>query len=77
MKPNDSRRFIVKMEVYAAAGPVELDVDREGDAGGELAALIEHLKTADPSDVEDRTYRSFRFDLCDSCRRALLECPLG
>lgn len=77
MVSNDSRRFIVKIEVYAAAGPVELDLEGDSEAGGKLEGLIEQLKTADPSEVEDQTYRSLRFDLCDACRRKLLEHPLG
>ena len=77
MVSNDSKRFIVKIEVYAAAGPVELDLEGDRETSGELEGLIEQLKTADPSEVEDQTYRSLRFDLCDTCRRRLLEHPLG
>ena len=36
MKSNDSGRFIVKMEVYAAAGPVELDLGTDRESGGDL-----------------------------------------
>jgi len=77
MVSNDSGRFIVKIEVYAAAGPVELDLEGDRDIGGRIKGLIEQLKTADPDKVEDQTYRALRFDLCDTCRRRLLEHPLG
>ncbi len=77
MVSNDSRRFIVKIEVYAAAGPVELDLEGDRELSGKLEGLIEQLKTADPTEVENQTYRSLRFDLCDACRRRLLEHPLG
>ncbi|MEK6674152.1 MAG: hypothetical protein AABZ47_00690 [Planctomycetota bacterium] len=77
LKANDSSRYIVKMEIYAAAGPLDLDAHADGDTEGELSKVIESLSTADPGDMEDRTYRSFRFDVCDSCRKALLLKPIG
>ncbi len=77
MGPNDPNRYIVKLEIYAAAGPVELDLDRVQDVGKELSNVLEALSTADPDDVEDKTYRSFRFDVCDTCRRGLLKEPIG
>ena len=77
MNPNDSQRFIVKMEVYAAAEHIDLGADSVTDAGRELDDVLNHLATADPDEVEDQTYRAFRFDLCDSCRRQLLQRPLG
>jgi len=73
---NDAGRFIVKLEVYAAAGPVELDLSAAGDSSAELTELLERLRQADANDVEDQTYRSFRFDLCDACRRILIANPL-
>jgi hypothetical protein len=76
MTASDAKRFIVKMEIYAADGPVDLDAQSSDDPRGELRAVIEHLRKADPSEVEDQTYRAFRFDLCDDCRRKLLASPL-
>ena len=77
LQANDSQRFIVKIEVYAAAGPVDLDRDSPTDAESELKAVLEELEKADPDEVEDQTYRAFRFDVCDACRRILLKKPLG
>ena len=77
MDPNDSQRFIVKLEVYAAAEHIDLDADSVTDAGRELENVLSQLATADPDEVEDQTYRAFRFDLCDACRRELLRRPLG
>lgn len=77
MDPNDSQRFIVKMEVYAAAEHIDLDAESAAHAGRELEDVLNHLATADPDEVEDQTYRAFRFDLCDACRRQLLQRPLG
>ena len=74
---NDANRFIVKMEVYAAAGHLEFDADAVENAGEELDAILSQLRSADPDEIEDQTYRSFRFDVCNSCRKELLAKPLG
>ena len=75
---NDAKRFIVKMEVFAAAGPIEFtSADLAKDRSGELSALIDHLNHADPDEIEDQTYRNLRFDLCATCHRALLRNPLN
>ncbi len=77
MVANDPKRYIVRLEVYAAAGPVELELDCKSDTANELSSLLDSLRAADANDIEDRTYRSFRFDVCDACRRTLLADPLG
>jgi len=76
LEANDAGRFIVKLEVYAAAGPVELDLAATGNSASELTELLQQLREADADEVEDQTYRSFRFDLCDACRRILIADPL-
>ena len=77
MGPNDQQRFIVRMEVYAAAGHVDLDAYAAKDHQKELGEVLKKLATADPNEIEDQTYRLLRFDLCDPCRRAVLKNPLG
>lgn len=77
MKANDGGRFIVKMELFAAAGPVDLDAVESSDPRQGVREIIASLAQADPDEIEDRNYRSFRFDLCDECRRLLLANPLG
>lgn len=76
MGADDARRYIVKVEVYAAAGHIDLS-RQEGEAGPTLEQVLQQLASADPDDVEDQTYRLFRFDICDACRRKLLAAPLG
>lgn len=77
MHANDAQRFIVKMEIYAAAGPVELDHETSSDSDRALADVLNDLAAADPDEVEDQTYRAFRFDVCNACRKELLARPLG
>ncbi len=77
MTANDPRRYIVRLEVFAAAGHIDVDVDATADAGQQLDAMLRDLVQADPTELEDRTYRMLRFDLCDTCRGELLRRPLG
>lgn len=77
MSANDSRRFIVRMEMYAAAGHVDLNADGDDRPKQGMAEVLKHLADADPDEVEDRTYRAMRFDVCDRCRHDLLRNPLG
>ena len=75
---NGADRFIVRMELYAAGGPVEFtsdDLNRDHD--DEIRAVLDQLSAADPDEVEDQTYRCLRFDVCADCHRALLRNPLG
>ena len=74
---NDPNRFIVRLEVYAAAGHVDLDDASETDVRSQLESTLDQLRRADPDDMEDKTYRSLRFDICDACRREVLRNPLG
>jgi len=75
---DDPQHYIVKIEVYAAASPLHIDDSAAGrDIDRELSQLIEDLHRADPDEIEDRTYRAFRFDLCGDCQRDLLKAPLG
>lgn len=76
---NDPQRYILRMEVYAAAGHMGDDPIAEAAAAGpdELHQVLEELAAADPDEVEDQTYRALRFDLCDACRREVIRKPLG
>ena len=75
---NDTQRYIVKIEAYAAAGPIEFAADElNRDHTSQIEALIDDLSSSDPGAIEDQTYRCFRFDLCADCHRAFLTKPLG
>ncbi len=76
MGANDSHRYIVKLEVYAAAGHVDVTPDPKVDPQEELKSILQQLAKADADEMEDQTYRRFRFDLCDACRQKLLAKPL-
>ena len=74
---NDGRRYIARLEVFAAAGPIDLDVEAAERTERAMEVVIRQLADADPDEVEDQTYRQLRFDLCDECRRHVLCHPLG
>jgi hypothetical protein len=74
---NDPGRFIVKIEVYAAAGPLDLGDGQLQSGAGDISELAHELARANPDEVEDQVYRCFRLDVCDDCRKALIAKPLG
>lgn len=74
---NDSQRYIVRLEVFAADGNIDLDRQASEDPTTAISDLVRDLAKANPDEVEDQTYRMLRFDLCDACRRDLLARPLG
>jgi hypothetical protein len=77
MAADDRQRFIVKMEIFAAADHLDLDAESPADPGQALAEVLDDLASADPDEIEDQTYRAFRFDVCNPCRKELLKKPLG
>jgi hypothetical protein len=77
MNANDHQRYILRFEIYAAAGHIDIDAEEARGPQEGLKAVLEELAQADPDEVEDQTYRMLRFDVCDDCRRELLKRPLG
>jgi hypothetical protein len=78
LQANGADRFIAKLELYAAGGPIEFDAaDLGRDTGEQLREVLDELAAADPTAIEDQTYRCLRFDLCAECHRAMLDDPLG
>jgi len=73
-----TQRYVVKIEVYAAADEREdlADQDDLDDLDGSLEHLTESLSHADPDEIDDANYRGFRFDLCHRCQRRYLNDPL-
>ncbi len=71
------QRYIVRLEVFAADGNIDLDAQVSEDPTTAISDLVRDLAKANPDEVEDQTYRMLRFDLCDACRRDLLAKPLG
>ncbi len=78
LEANDPARYIVRVEAFAAAGPLEItEADLKRDHKAEIKRLIDQLKQTSPDEVEDQVYRAFRFDLCGGCHRNYIGNPLG
>ncbi|HVA49560.1 MAG TPA: hypothetical protein VNH11_24550 [Pirellulales bacterium] len=71
----DDLRYVVKMEVYAAFDPVEIDDDT--DNLHEIHEILERIDDIGSEQVGDDVYQQLRFDLCPECRKKFLRNPLG
>ena len=70
-------RYIVKIEVFAAADPMELtEEDLKQDHRKLMRELIEQMKRMDPQAAQDSVYRSFHFEICPKCQKQYLKDPL-
>jgi hypothetical protein len=77
LPPGTADRFVVRIEVFAAEGPIEITTgDLQKDHQAEIRRTIEQLSRAPLDEVEDKVYRSFRFDLCARCHAEYLRDPL-
>jgi hypothetical protein len=75
----EDRRFVVKMEVFAAHDPAEItEADLDDDHMEAVSQLLrdEEDGLVDPSTVEP-AYKNFRFDLCPECHKKFARDPLG
>ena len=43
----------------------------------QMQEVLRELAEANPDEIEDQTYRAFRFDVCDACRKVLMSTPLA
>lgn len=79
MLPDTDRRFIVKMEIYAAHDPAELtDDDLDDDHLESLSELLQQIEdTGDDEGEIAPTYKKIRLDLCPSCHKRFLRDPLN
>jgi hypothetical protein len=79
MRPGDDRRFVVKMEVYAAHDPDEItDDDLEQDHMDALSEMLDESDAVDETIEEPPpSYKKLQFDLCPDCQQRFLRDPLG
>jgi len=78
MSANDANRYIVRLEVFAAAEGLTISKeDLARDHQAEIEQIVNDLRQADPDQIEDQVYRLFRFDLCSACHRRYLANPLA
>jgi hypothetical protein len=75
LDPQDDLRYVVKVEVYAALDPVEMDDDT--DNLQEIHEILERMDDLANDQIGDDVYQQLRFDLCPECRKKFLKNPLG
>jgi len=77
--PEQSARYVVKMEAFAAADPSELtEDDLDTDHVEEMAQLLNEIEDGDHPALEELPVCcKLRFDLCLGCYRKFVKDPLG
>jgi hypothetical protein len=74
----DDLRYVVKIEVYAAIDPVEVDsCGDDRDHLQEMQDILQRMEEAGSDAVGDDVYQQLRFDLCSECRKKFVKNPLG
>ena len=75
---NDDLRYVVRLEVYAAMEPVDVEDDEtDRDHLLEINDALERLDEDDLEAAGDDIYKKMRFDLCPDCQQRLLRNPVG
>ena len=76
--PRQALRYVVRMEVYAAAEPSDSD-EREDDRDhlAEIQDILERMEDTEGDEIGDDVYQQLRFDLCGECQKRFLRDPLG
>jgi len=77
MGSDESLRYVVKMEIYAAFDPVVVDDESDRDHLEEVQDMLDRLDDADDPNIGEDVYQQLRFDLCPECRRKFGRNPLG
>lgn len=76
-KPVTEERFVVRMEVYPAFDPEEIEeADLDADHLQDVAHLINDME-ANGTRPEDVDAKQLRYDLCSHCRSQFVKDPLG
>src|SRR5687768_67480 len=77
MLPGDDRRYVIRMEVYAAHDPAELtEADLDADHMDEISQMLADEEPPDP-DQASPAFKQFRYDLCPDCHKKFVRDPLG
>ncbi len=71
-------RYVVKMEVFPAFDPAEIDEqDLDSDHLEEISDLLGEMEAVGECCTDDCETKQLRFDLCTECRKKFLEDPLA
>src|SRR4051812_38446828 len=75
----DDRRYVVRMEVYAAHDPAELtEADLDQDHMDEISQLLAEMEDQpDDPGAAAPDAKTLRYDLCPDCHKKFLRDPLS
>lgn len=78
MMPDDSGRYVVKVEAFAAHPAAELtEDDLAEDHVEEMGRLLREMEECDEAPEVLPACKKMRFDLCPACFRKFVGDPLG
>jgi len=67
--PSSSQTYIVRIELFAKAEPLELTLDDLlADHTAQIEKLIEEMENLDVEEATDQVYEAYAFQLCPVCR---------
>src|ERR1700733_39253 len=76
MAHSNDRRYLVKVDVYAAHDPAELtDADLDADHMEEISQVLAEAEDS-PGELAP-AFKQFRYDLCPDCHTKFLRDPLN
>jgi hypothetical protein len=77
LRPGEDRRFIVKIEAYAAHDPAEItEADLDEDHMEAISQLLREEDGGEDSEIA-AARKNFRYDLCPECHKKFVRDPLG
>ncbi len=76
--PEDDVRYVVRLEVQAIMGSLEMDDDPDDhDHLLEVHEILERIEDEESDLVGDDIYQHRRYDLCPACYRKFMQNPVG
>ena len=74
--PAGTPRYVVRIEVFAAAEPDQNDPDLLDKPDQVIQEMLQKMEQMSLKEIEDGNYRIFRYDLCRGCQAKFLDNPL-
>lgn len=71
-------RFVARLELYPAFDPEAIsEKDLESDNLEEISEILANLELTGELELDDKSPKSFHYDLCEECHREFRKDPLG
>ncbi len=78
LDPEEDLRYVVKMEIYAAMEPLDVDdIEDDRDHLLEIHEILERLEDSQCDLIGDDVYQKRRHDLCCDCYKEFIKNPVG